>query len=336
MPRVQSSTTSSVWDLADLATPMAIRTAATLRLADHAYPHGETAEQLAAETGTSTVALRRLLDHLVTVDVFALDVESDRYRPTTLGTQMRRDAPEGVLPVLDMTQAGGRAELAFVELLASVTTGEAAYPRHFGRDFWADLDAHPQLRRSFDQQMNWRFQLQAPQISQRYDWNRFGTVLDVGGGDGTLLTEILAAHPDVHGQVLDLEPTTDAATTRFADAGLTARAQAAPGSFFDPLPTGFDAYLLSDIVHDWDDDHARTILTHCRDAAAPTKAAVLLIEPIRGQGTSTGIDLFMLMCFGGGERTIDDIATLANDCGLALSSHAPVSDGRTILELRPS
>ena len=327
--------TSSVWDLADLATPMAIRTAATLGLADYAGPDGATADRLAAATATSAPALRRLLDHLVAVGVFDLDTESGRYRPTEVGAQMREDAPEGFLPLLDMTQAGGRAELAFVELLTSVKTNEAGYPRRYGRDFWSDLATDARLRSSFDEQMNWRFQVQAPQIAKRYAWSRFRTILDVGGGNGTVLAAILAAHPDVHGQVLDLPPSAAAATARFADAGLTERAGAVSGSFFDPLPKGFDTYLLSDIVHDWDDGHARTILTRCREAAAPA-AAVVLIEPIRGAGASTGIDLFMLMCFGGGERTIDELITLGTDCGLALRSHGPVADGRTLLEFGPA
>lgn len=321
----------SLLDLADMATPMAIRTAATLGLADCAGEDGATAEELASDTATHAPALRRLLDHLVTVGVFAVEAESGRYRPTVLGAQMREDAPQGLRPLLDINQAGGRAELAFVELLTSVTTGEPAYERRYGRGFWADLDTDPRLRRSFDNEMNWRFQLQAPQIAERYDWSRFSRILDVGGGDGTVLAAILTAHPDVHGQVLDLAPTTDAAAARFAAAGLEDRAHAAPGSFFDSLPAGFDAYLLSDIVHDWDDDNARAILTRCREAAGAT-GSVVLIEPIRGEGVGTGIDLFMLMCFGGRERTVDELVHLAADCGLRFCGAAPIANGRTVLE----
>jgi 2,7-dihydroxy-5-methyl-1-naphthoate 7-O-methyltransferase len=325
----------SVLQLADMATPMAIRVAATLGLVDRAGPDGATGEQLAEETGVASPALRRLLDHLVTVGVLDFDASSGRFRPTDLGAQMREGAPQGVLPLLDISRAGGRAELAFVELLHSIQTNEASYSRHFGRDFWSDLDADPQLRRSFDEQMTWRFQRQAPQIAAGYDWNRFGRILDVGGGNGTLLQAILTAHPTVHGEVLDLAPSAQAATERFTAAGLDTRARAVAGSFFDPLPTGFDAYLVCDIVHDWDDIHARAILERCREAAREW-ATVVLIEPIRGQDTTTGIDLFMLMCFGGGDRTIDELTALAADSGLRLRSHQRVSEGRTALELSAS
>ncbi|WP_433556259.1 methyltransferase [Pseudonocardia xinjiangensis] len=316
--------------MADLATPMSIRVAATLSLTERAGG-GATAEQLASDTGTAAPALRRLLDHLVTIGVFALDPESSRYRATTLGAQLSEDAPEGIKPLLDINSAGGRAELAFVELLGTITTGAPAYPHRYGREFWTDLDAHPQLRRSFDAQMNWRFRVQATQIAQRFDWSRFPEILDVGGGDGTVLAAILNAHPDVRGRVLDLPPTATAAIGRFAATGLDDRAGAVSGSFFDPLPAGANAYLLSDILHDWDDDHARQILAGCRRAAAPD-GTVVVIEPVRGRGADTAMDLFMLMCFGGRERTVDELAELAADCGLTLHASGPVAEGRTALE----
>ena len=193
----------------------------------------------------------------------------------------------------------------------------------------ADLDARPELRRSFDTQMSWRFQAQAPQIAERFDWSRFPEILDVGGGEGTLLAAILHAHPEVRGRVLDLSTT--AAADRFAAGGVDDRAGVVRGSFFDPLPAGADAYVLSDILHNWADDHARAILAGCRRAAAPN-GTVVVIEAMRGQGAGTAMDLFMLMCFGGRERTVDELTGLAAGCGLVLHGSAPVSEGRTALE----
>lgn len=303
---------------------MAIRVAATLGLAERAGNGGATAEEFAAETGTATPALRRLLDHLVTVGVFARDAGSDRYRPTELGEQMGT-----FKPLLDINTAGGRADLGFVELLGTITTGTPGYARRYGRDFWADLDAEPHLRRSFDAQMNWRFPVQPAQIAERVDWSRFSEVLDIGGGDGVVLEAVLHAHPGLRGQVLDLPPTAAAATARFAAAGLADRAGVVPGSFLDPLPTGADAYLLCDILHDWDDDHAATILAGCRRAAAPD-GTVLVIESAGAAGTA--IDLFMLMCFGGRERSVDELVELAAGAGLGFHGAGPVADGRTVLE----
>ncbi|MFB9690685.1 methyltransferase [Amycolatopsis plumensis] len=314
----------SILALADLATPMAVRVAATLGLAEH----GEaTAAELAAATGASAPALTCLLDHLVTAGVFACDAESGRYRPTELGAQLRTD---GAMLLLDIHAAGGRAELAFADLLGTITTGRPAYEQRYGRDFWADIDAEPRLRRTFDAQMNWRFRVQAPQIAARFGWGRFPRIVDVGGGDGVVLAEILRAHPAVRGEVLDLAPSAAAAAARFAADGLGDRASAVAGSFFDPLPPGADAYVLSDILHDWDDEHARTILTGCRRAAG-AHGTVVVIEPLR-RAAGTAMDLFMLMCFGGRERTAAELTALAQECGLALRDTTEVAEGRTALE----
>lgn len=317
--------------MAGLATPMAIRVAATLDLAEHAEGTGATVEYLAHETGTAPAALRCLLDHLVAVGVFARDADTGTYRPTELGSGLHRDAPDSIKPLLDINTAGGRAELAFVELLETTRTGEPAYPRFYGREFWADLDTNPRLRESFDAQMNWRFREQAPRIAANLDWSRFSRILDVGGGDATLLTAILEHHPEPFGRVLELGPTANAAAERIAAAGLRHRAEAVTGSFFEPLPTEADAYLLCDILHDWDDHHARAILTECRRAAAPD-GTVIVIEPIRDQGADTAIDLFMLMCFGGRERTITELTALATESGLRPRCSSEVADGRTALE----
>ncbi|MDS0140409.1 MULTISPECIES: methyltransferase [unclassified Amycolatopsis] len=320
--------TQSILGMAELATPMAIRVAATLGLAEH----GEaTAAELASLTDASPSALTCLLDHLVTAGVFAFDAESGRYRPTELGAQLRED---GVKLLLDIDAAGGRADLAFADLLGTITTGRPAYEQRYGRDFWTDLDAEPRLRRTFDAQMNWRFRVQAPQIAARFGWGRFARIVDVGGGDGVVLAEILRAHPSVRGSVLDLAPSAAAAARRFAADGLADRAEAVPGSFFDPLPPGADAYVLSDILHDWDDEHAAAILAGCRDAAGDD-GTVVVIEPLR-QAAGTAMDLFMLMCFGGRERTAAELTKLAEDCGLVLRATTKVSDGRTALEFRPA
>lgn len=326
-----SQAPQSILALADLATPMAVRVAATLGLVDRAGSAGATSEHLAAETGTHEPALRRVLEHLVTVGVFDLDPVSGHYRPTALGAQMGEDAPEGVRPLLDIASAGGRAELAFVDLLHTVTTGAPAYDQRYGRDFWADLDAEPKLRQTFDAQMNWRYRTQADQIAERFDWSRFPTVLDVGGGNGMVLEAILRAHPTVRGQVLELAPTAAAAAERLAQAGLADRAGTVTGSFFDPVPRGADAYVLSDILHDWDEEQAGRILTECRRAAAPN-GTVVVIEAVRDHGISSAINLFMLMCFRGEERSIDDLTALAARSGLRLTTWSQVSDGRTALE----
>ncbi|MBW4722341.1 methyltransferase [Saccharothrix obliqua] len=319
----------SLREMAGLATPMSLRVAATLELADAAGTTGATARALADKAGVAEEPLRRVLDHLVTIGAFAR--EGDRYVATPEGRQLSRDDPSGIWPMLDINSAIGRAELALVELLPAVVDESSAYARRYGQDFWRDLAERSELRESFDRTMAVRFRDFAPQISTRYDWSRFPTVVDVGGGAATLLVEILRAHPAVTGRLVELAPTAEAATEALAAAGLADRAEAVSGSFFDPLPTGADAYVLSDILHNWNAAKAREILAGCARAAGPG-GHVIVVEQLREEAADTAIDLFMLSTFGGRERTSAELAELAEPCGLVLRDTVQVADARTLLE----
>jgi 2,7-dihydroxy-5-methyl-1-naphthoate 7-O-methyltransferase len=316
--------------IAGLATPMAVRVAVTLGLPDRLRGDGAAADQLAVELGVSPVALEVLLGHLVTLGF--VERTATGYRTTEYGAKLCVDAIDGLTNILlRLDTAGGRAELALVELMHSITTGQAAYARRYGQDFWADLAEHPHLRESFDQQMTYRFGDLIPRIVAGYDWARFGTIVDVGGGRGTLLAAILAAHPRVRGHLVDLEPTAAEASRTFSAHQLDDRAEVTAGSFFDPLPAGADAYLLCDILHDWDDEHAHRILARCAEAAQPS-GRVLVIEPVGGRWASTEVDLAMLVIFGGRERRVDEFRTLASAHGLVLDTVTDLTDQRCLLE----
>lgn len=323
---------AAIRKLAGLGTPMALRVAVTLGLPDRLRGTGATAGQVASERDLSPVALELLLAHLETLGI--VEHTDAGYRTTDYGAALCTDAGNGLTNFLHLDLAGGRAELAFVELLHSVRTGAAGYPRRYGRDFWADLDEHPRLRETFDQQMIDRFRDQVPRIVAGHDWNRFDTIVDLGGGRGTLLAAILTAHPRPRGHLLDLEPTATEAARTFLAHGLGDRTQVTAGSFFDPLPAGADAYLLCDILHDWDDEHAHRILDRC--AAAVTQAGrVLVVEPVGDRRALTEFDLAMLVIFGGRERRVDEFRALASAHGLVLESVTDLAE-RCLLEFRPS
>ncbi|MEW2506371.1 methyltransferase [Amycolatopsis sp. NPDC047767] len=228
-----------------------------------------------------------------------------------------------------MNTAGGRAELAFVELAHSITTGEAAYPRRYGQDFWADLAENEDLRESFDRQMTFRIREQIPQLVAGYDWARFSTIVDVGGGRGDILAAILTANPGLRGHLLDLAPTAADARRTFAAHALDAQVTA--GSFFDPLPPSADAYLLVDILHDWDDTHAHRILERCAEAAGST-GRILVVEPVAGHQADTASALAMLTIFGGRERRLDEFRALASAHGLRLDAVTDLTSQRCLLE----
>jgi SAM-dependent methyltransferase len=321
---------AAIRQLAGLATPMALRVAVTLGLPDR-LREPATADDLATELAVSAVGLELLLSHLTTLSI--LERTDDGFRTTDFGETLCTDADNGLTNFLHLDMAGGRSEMAFVELRHSVTTGEAGYTRHFGADFWTDLDRNRDLREQFDRQMVHRFRQTMPPILANYDWGRFASIVDVGGGNGTVLAAILDAHPAMTGTVVELEPTAAAANRRFAERGLGGRAEAVAGSFFDPLPAGAQAYLLADILHDWDDDHAHRILGRVAEAVAPD-GRVLILEAVRGRKSTTAFDLAMFVIFAGRERRVEEFETLAAAHGLALVAVTDVSEERCLLEFR--
>jgi hypothetical protein len=312
---------AGLWAMADLATPMAVRVAATLRIADHIMG-GRTTPELAEAVGADADALDRVLRHLVTAGVLRRD-ESDRYVLTARGEALRDDHPAGMRAMLDLDSAIGRADLSFVQLLHTVRTGEPAFPAQFGRSFWDDLAADPTRSASFDAQMAADVAAWAPDIVSAYDWGSLGHLVDGGGGNGTLLAALLREHPDLRGTVLDLPGAAEAARTALTAAGLADRSDAMTGSFFDPLPPAADGYLLCAVLHDWDDASARTILRRCAEAAG-TDGRVFVVEKlVTDTDHRTEMDLRVLAYFGGRERGIAELTALATAAGLRVAAVHP-------------
>jgi hypothetical protein len=228
------------------------------------------------------------------------------YGLTGLGEQLRDDDPEGVRPWIDLEGPVGRADLCLVQLLHTVRTGEPAFPRQFGRAFWDDLEADPGRAASFDALMGARLAADAPAVAGAYPWGSLGHVVDVGGGNAGLLIAILRAHDDLRGTVIDLAGAVGRAEQAIVSAGLGHRAGTQAGSFFDALPAGAGGYLLSGVLHDWDDADAVRILQRCAGAASET-GKVLVVDHIgdaQGGTPDTEGDLRMLCYFRGRERSL--------------------------------
>jgi 2,7-dihydroxy-5-methyl-1-naphthoate 7-O-methyltransferase len=324
----------TLWAAADLVTPMAIRVAATLRLADHIGAGTRAVEELAAKVDAEPDALRRVMDHLATAGLL-IRGQNGTFALTALGEQLRDDDPDGLRGWLDLDGAIGRADLCFTQLLHTVRTGEPAYPRQFGSPYWDDLSADPALGASFDALMGSRLRADLPAIADAYPWHDLGHVVDVGGGDGSLLIAVLRAHGGLRGTVVDLPGPVQRASQAIADAGLADRAEASEGSFFDPLPAGAGGYVLSGVLHDWDDAHAARILRRCAEAARTT-GRVLLVDHLSSAGSQhTEGDLRMLCYVNGRERTLDELRGLAAAAGLHLNSVTPAGS-RSIAGFRLS
>ncbi|MEU4094615.1 methyltransferase [Streptomyces sp. NPDC026673] len=316
----------SLWRLADLVTPMALRTAATLNVADHLADGPRTATELAQATGADSGALDRLLRYLTGIGVFGRDA-GGRYALTARGAELRSDHPGGLRDWLDTEGGLGRAELSFVHLPHGVRTGTAAFPLQYGRGFWEDLAADPERTRSFDRAMGVDVAEWAAALIPAYDWAALGHVVDVGGGNGTLLAALLTAFPGLRGTVLDQPATAAAARGTLEAAGLAGRGDAVEGSFFDALPKGAGGYLLCAILHDWDDDSARAVLRRCAEAAGE-HGRVIVVEKVGADHESTvpAMDLRMLVYFGGRERGVAALTALGADAGLRVSAVRTAGD----------
>jgi hypothetical protein len=320
------------WSLADLVTPMAVRVAATLRVADHITAGLRTAPELAEAEHVDAGALDRLLRHLVAVDVLSRD-ESGRYALTARGEPLRDDHPSGLRAVLDTEGALGRADLSFVHLMHSVRTGEPSFPVMFGEGFWDDLSSDPVRRAAYDTQMGSDVAAWGPAIVAAYDWGSLGHVVDVGGGNGTLLAALLMAHPTLRGTVFDQPATAEAARTILAAADVADRSAVVAGSFFDSLPPGAGGYVLCAILHNWNDEAARAILRRCAEAAG-SAGTVFVVEKTGagGESPSTEMDLRLLAYFGGRERGVTELTALAADSGLEVATVHQAGD-LSIIEL---
>lgn len=322
--------------LADLVTPMALRVAATLCLADHIADGATTIPLLADRTSADPDALGRIVRQLVPVGVFT-DSDDGTYGLGRLGPLLLSGDSARARNWLDIKGAVGRADLALFRLLDTVTTGRAGYPLVYGRTFWEDLAADPALSASFDALMGAHVHMDITELVNAYDWGSAAHVVDVGGGNGTLLSAVLAKHSHLRGTLVDLPGPAAGAKANLADHGLADRCEVEAGSFFDPLPAGGDVYLLSGVLHDWNDNDARIILRRCATAAG-ADGTVVVIEGLLDEESATprtGMDIRMLAYMSGRERTLTQLEALAQSAGLTARGLRPAGD-RTLIELKPS
>ncbi|MET0237833.1 MAG: methyltransferase [Kibdelosporangium sp.] len=327
----------AAWDVLgpkiDLVTPMAVRVAASLRLADlmgdEAVPVGE----LARRSDTNADALGRLLRHLACKGVF-VEREPDRFAVNAPAALLASGHPANMRAQLDLGGFGGQMDLAFTGLLHTVRTGQPAWETVFGAPFWPYLAANPAISGSFDAMMAVGADYVAD-AANGYDWSGVRHVVDVGGGTGALLAEVLRANPDIRATLVDLPDTVDRGRAYLAERGLDTRCEFAGQSFFDPLPTGGDAYVLRRVVHDWGDDDALLILRRCAEAAGPA-GRVVLIETHGGCGDDPAMfaemSLRMLVLSGGRERTVEDYVALAAGAGLSPAGVRTTELGLIVLD----
>jgi len=321
-----------LWTLSDLCTPWCVHVVATLRVADHIAAGNSEIGALAAASGADRDSLHRVMRHLVQKGLF-VEPARGRFELNELAQGLLGES--GRLG-FDLDSFGGRMAHAWGTLLSAVRTGKPAYHEEFGRGFWEDLDAHPDIAAKFDALMgpeghgvpDWRV------LVNPADWQSVRTVVDVGGGTGSLLAEILRAQPGVTGTLVDLPRAVARSGEVFKAAGVTDRVTTVGQSFFDRLPAGSDLYLLKSVLSDWPDAEATAILRRCAEAARPSGRVVVFNGA--GPGEEASPEILMMVLLGGRGRSLEEFREMARTAGLQVTAVGRQPSGRVIVECRPA
>jgi len=300
--------------------------AARLGIADLLADGPKPVDELASATGTHAPSLARFLRALAGLGVFAAR-EDGQYELTDLAQPLRSGVP-GSQRALVLAH-GEDLYPVWGALLYSVQTGAPAFDHVYGMPNWEYRRLHPEVNARFNAYMSDLSSSRAAVVARRYPFRDTGVVVDVGGGDGTLLTAILTRHPGLRGVLFDQPHVVAEAGTRLAAGGVVDRVEVVGGDFFAGVPAGGDYYILSAVLHDWGDERTAAILAQCRRAMGP-EAKLLLVEQVLPPGnvpsTTKLYDILMLVTNAGGrERTEEEWRALLRAGGFDLTDRLPAT-----------
>jgi hypothetical protein len=309
--------------------------AARLGVADVLAFGPRTGREIAEAVGADPDVLTRMLRGLVLEDVLA-EEDDGRFGLTAVGQGLRDGVPGSLRGAVL-----ARGELywsAAAGLLRAATEGGIAFEHIHGERFFDHLAGDPDRAAAFQASMADRALREAADVVAAYDFAGLRDVVDVGGGSGVLLEAILKATPGLRGVLVDRPEAVEEARRRLTAAGLNDRCECVVGDFFHAVPPGAGAYLLSRVIHDWDDADAQRVLTTCREAM-PVEARLLLVEAIVPERAHAGpeavrMDLHMLMLLGARERTEGQYRRLLAGAGFELAHVVPTGSpaGLSVLE----
>jgi hypothetical protein len=309
----------------------ALWAAAELGVADHLGDGPRPVAELAAATGADADALYRVLRLLAAHGVFH-EHEDRAFSHTELSATLRDDHPLKARAAVRMI--GSEPMWAGLGAMrATMTTGKPGWDVAIGEPIFDWLPKHPDQAGVFNDAMIGIHGGEVPAVAEAYPFA--GTVVDVGGGSGNMIATVLERHPAVQGVLFDLPHAAAEARARLHARGVESRCRVVPGSFFEGVPEGGDAYILSHIIHDWDEASCVRILEHCRKAKKPG-GKVLVVEmvvtPPNDPHPSKMLDIVMLTLPGGRERTPVEYAALFAKAGLTLTRVIPTMSPVSIVE----
>lgn len=323
--------TSTLSDLVDPVPGYALRTAATLRLADLVAEGLDTAAALASSARADEDAIGRLMRYLCSRGIFAL-LPSGRYALTDFSVLLLDGDLSGLRKTLDLDSYGGRFDRAVSELVDVVRSGEPAYPKLYGKTVYSDLEALPGLGEMFTEvraQHSARF---AAEVASKINWAGCRRVADLGGGTGSLLLAVLEHNPTMTGALVDLPYIEARARGALRESAAGDRCDFIAASFFEPLPEA-DVYLLCNVLYNWNDADASRILARCAEVKPSARVVVIerLIRQDDNLELATAQDLRLLAICGGKQRSAPEFAELTGAQGLTLSSVADTESGLSVL-----
>ena len=311
-----------------------IYVAAKLRIADLLSEAPKSCDEMAAATLTPAHSLLRLLQAIRSLGIVET-VEGDKFALTAVGRSLQAERPGSVRAMV--LTLGEIHYDAWGSLLRSVKTGTAAFPSVFGAPLFEHLDRNREAGETFHEAMTDLSALVSQVVLLAYDFAGIDVLADVGGGYGQFLTAVLQTYPNMRGILLDTPVVIAAADKQLEFHACRDRCTLVPGNMLEAVPRGAGAYLMSGVIHDWDDEDATRILDACRRAMTPS-GRVLVVETIlpSGEDTSFGtlLDLNMLVMTGGRERTERDFRRLFGAAGLTVTRIVPTLAPQCVIEGR--
>jgi len=315
----------------------ALYVAAKLGIADLLADGPLTPEEIARRVNASSDGVFRLLRALASRGVFTARPDG-RYELTPLAEPLRSDAPVSMRSVA-LLWGSPEAWEHWGHLLDSVRTDEPAVPAIRGMDLWAYLGTNPGFAAEFNSAMTTFSNLVKAPVLAAYDFSPFSTIVDVGAGHGAMLAAILQRTPAARGVLFDQPSVTTGAADVLRAHGVERRCTIESGSFFDGVPPGGDAYVLKNIIHDWEESKALAILRNIREVIQPD-GRLLLIEMVLPEGNSGHMgnvfDLEMLLDLGSRERTEHEYQQLLSKAGFELTRVVQTASPACVVESKPT
>ena len=326
--------------ISGLSVSSALSVMVKLGIPDLIGDEAKTALELSEATGTHAPSLYRVMCMLVSIGVLTRH-ENDRFALTAVGATLRKGVP-GSLWAWALTQLDEEHYQTWGDILHTVKTGETAFSHQFGMDVWQYRALHPEQSTLFDESMSNLIGVFNQALLESYDFSSIQQLIDIGGGDGSLLINILKNNPNMKGIVFDAPHVAERSISHIEAEGLSERCTVVGGDFFNSVPAGGDAYLLSRIIHDWDDEHSIAILKNCRRIMSP-EHKLLLVERVIPEDINSSFktqsvmksDLNMLVVVGGRERSEAEYGKLLDKAGFRLTRVIPTRSAMSIVEAVP-